>query len=168
MLDAARAVATDFPDVTLEIENIDAACMHAVMDPTRYGVVVAENLFGDIFSDLAAGLSGGPGLAPSASIGDRHALFEPVHGSAPDIAGRGIANPIAAILSSAMLAHHINQPEVAERIERAVATVLASGSPSILTPDLKGMGTTRTLTDAIRRNLWSNDDKRGGSDTVTQ
>ncbi len=168
MLDAARAVATDFSDVTFEIENIDAACMHAVMDPTRYGVVVAENLFGDIFSDLAAGLSGGPGLAPSASIGDAHALFEPVHGSAPDIAGGNIANPIAAILSAAMLARHINQPEVADRVERAVARTLADADASILTPDLRGHGSTTTLTDAILRNLWSNDDKRGGSDTVTQ
>lgn len=168
MLDAARAVASDFPDVTLEIDNIDAACMHAVMDPTRYGVVVAENLFGDIFSDLAAGLSGGPGLAPSASIGDAHALFEPVHGSAPDIAGRGVANPIAAILSGAMLARHIRQPEVADRIERAVRATLATAPSSVLTRDLNGTGTTQSLTDAIRRNLWSNDDKRGGSDTVTQ
>lgn len=168
MLDAARAVAADFPDVALEIENIDAACMHAAMDPTRYAVVVAENLFGDIFSDLAAGLSGGPGLAPSASIGDTHALFEPVHGSAPDIAGRNIANPIAAILSGAMLARHINQPDVAERIERAVARTLADAPPSTLTPDLKGTGSTQSLTDTIRRNLWSNDDKRVGSDTATQ
>ncbi|MCW5768889.1 MAG: isocitrate/isopropylmalate dehydrogenase family protein [Phycisphaeraceae bacterium] len=160
MLDAARAVSADFPDVTLQIENIDAACMHAVMDPTRYAVVVAENLFGDIFSDLAAGLAGGPGLAPSASIGDRHALFEPVHGSAPDIAGRNIANPIAAILSGAMLARHINQPDVAARIERAVGATLASAPASALTPDLKGRGSTTTLTDIILRNLWSNDDKR--------
>lgn len=160
MLDAAHTVAADFPEVALEIENIDAACMHAVMDPTRYGVVVAENLFGDIFSDLAAGLSGGPGLAPSASIGDAHALFEPVHGSAPDLAGHGIANPIAAILSGAMLARHINQPNVATRIERAVARTLAASPSSALTPDLKGSGTTQSLTDAIRRNLWSNDDKR--------
>ncbi|QYK47606.1 MAG: isocitrate/isopropylmalate dehydrogenase family protein [Phycisphaeraceae bacterium] len=162
MLDAARAVAADFPDVTLEIDNIDAACMHAVMDPTRYTVVVAENLFGDIFSDLAAGLTGGPGLAPSAAIGDRHALFEPVHGSAPDIAGRNIANPIAAILSGAMLARHINQPDVADRIERAVGATLANADPSTLTPDLRGRGSTTILTDAILRNLWSNDDKRVG------
>lgn len=162
MLDAARALAADFPDVTLETENIDAACMHAVMDPTRYGVVVAENLFGDIFSDLAAGLTGGPGLAPSAAVGDRHALFEPVHGSAPDIAGGNIANPIAAILSGAMLARHVNQPEVADRIERAVGAVLAASPSSVLTPDLKGTGATTTLTDAILRNLWSNDDKRVG------
>lgn len=168
MLEAARAVAMDYPDVSLEVENIDAACMHAVMDPGRYGVVVAENLFGDIFSDLAAGLAGGPGLAPSASIGDRHALFEPVHGSAPDIAGRGIANPIAAILSGAMLAQHVGQGEVASRVERAVGITLRESDASTLTPDLSGRGTTETLTEGVMRNLWSNDDKRGGSDGVTQ
>ena len=161
MLEAARAVATDYPDVVLEVENIDAACMHAVMDPARYGVVVAENLFGDIFSDLAAGLAGGPGLAPSASVGDRHALFEPVHGSAPDIAGKGVANPIAAILSGAMLAAHVGQGDVASRIERAVGITLRDSDAATLTPDLGGLGTTATLTDAILRNLWSNDDKQG-------
>lgn len=168
MLDAASSVARDFPDVALEVENIDAACMHVVMDPTRYGVVVAENLFGDIFSDLVAGLSGGPGLAPSANIGDAHALFEPVHGSAPDLAGRGIANPIAAILSAAMLARHVGQPEVCARVERAVQRTLRNAAASERTPDLAGRGTTRTLTEAVLRNLWSNDDKRGGSDGVTQ
>ncbi len=160
MLEAARAVAVDYPDVVLEIENIDAACMHIVMDPARYGVVVAENLFGDIFSDLAAGLAGGPGLAPSASVGDRHALFEPVHGSAPDLAGRGIANPIAAILSGAMLAAHIGQGEVALRVERAVEITLRESNASTLTPDLGGRGTTEMLTEAVMRKLCSNDDKR--------
>jgi isocitrate/isopropylmalate dehydrogenase len=160
MLEAARAVAADYPDVMLEVENIDAACMHVVMDPARYGVVVAENLFGDIFSDLAAGLAGGPGLAPSATVGDRHALFEPVHGSAPDLAGRGIANPIAAILSGAMLARHIGQGEVASRVERAVERTLRESDGATLTPDLGGRGTTATLTEGVMRNLWSNDDKQ--------
>jgi isocitrate/isopropylmalate dehydrogenase len=160
MLEAASAASRDYPDVAIEIENIDAACMQVVMEPARYGVVVAENLFGDIFSDIAAGMSGGPGLAPSANIGDGPALFEPVHGSAPDLAGRGIANPIAAILSGAMLARHIGQPEVGARMERAVGRTLRDGAACERTPDLGGRGTTRTLTEAVLRNLWSNDDKR--------
>ncbi len=126
---------------------VDAAAMWLVKDPARFDVIVTTNLFGDILSDLAAGLVGGLGVAPSANIGvGRVAVFEPVHGSAPDIAGKGIANPIGAILSAAMLLEHIGRPEAAKQVRQAVAATLADG---IMTPDLGGTATTELVTNAV-------------------
>jgi 3-isopropylmalate dehydrogenase len=124
----------DFPDVRLEHLYVDFAAMRLVTNPASFDVLLTENLFGDILSDEAAVLTGSLGLLPSASIGDGPGLFEPVHGSAPDIAGRGVANPIGAIASVAMLLRHgLGLPEAAERVEQAIAAVLDAGGR---TPDL--------------------------------
>src|SRR5262245_35052216 len=116
-LKCARQVADEFPFIEFEERRIDNLCMEIVLDPTHFDVLVMENLFGDVISDLAAGLVGGLGLVPGANIGTRHAVFEAVHGSAPDIAGKGVANPIAVIRSAALMLQHIGQPQVYERIE---------------------------------------------------
>jgi isocitrate dehydrogenase (NAD+) len=146
-LEAARAVAEAYPFIEFEERRIDNLCMELALDPSRFDVLVMENLFGDVISDLCAGLVGGLGLVPGANIGSRYAVFEAVHGSAPDIAGKGLANPIAAIRSAALLLDHIGQREAARRIEAAVVETLKRGRG--LTRDLGGQGTTRTLTDAI-------------------
>ena len=145
-----REVAREFPAIEAAEANIDAACMQLVTDPLRFDVLVAENMFGDIVSDLCAGLVGGMGFAPSANIGDRFAVFEPTHGSAPDIAGRGIANPIAMILSAAMMVDWLGDHERATRITDAVARAIADGR--IDTPDVLGAdarGTTHSITTTI-------------------
>ena len=145
--EACLDVAKEYPDVTVKELLVDAAAMWLVKDPARFDVIVTTNLFGDILSDLAAGLVGGLGVAPSANIGaGRVAVFEPVHGSAPDIAGQGIANPVGAILSAAMLLEHIGRPEAAKQVRQAVAATLADG---IMTPDLSGTATTELVTNAI-------------------
>ena len=134
-------MAREYPDVQVAEMLVDAAAMWLAKDPTRFDVIVTTNLFGDILSDLAAGLAGGLGVAPSANLGaGRVAVFEPVHGSAPDIAGQGIANPIGAILSAAMLLGHLGEREAAGRVERAVAGTIAAG---ITTADLGGRATTQ-------------------------
>lgn len=145
-LEAAREVAATFPEVEAYDIIVDAAAMKLVREPSSFDVLVSTNLFGDILSDLMAGLVGGLGLAPSANIGDSHAVFEPVHGSAPDIAGKGIANPLACILTAAMLLFHLDESDAAERIERAVDQVLADGP---VTPDLGGKANTAELTSAV-------------------
>ena len=127
---------------------VDALCMHLVTKPSRFDVLLLENLYGDIVSDLAAGLIGGLGLAPGANYGDACAVFEAIHGSAPDIAGKGIANPIAMVLSGAMMCHHLGRPGVYRRIRRSVAMV-AQEKPEALTPDLGGKGNTLSLTAEI-------------------
>jgi 3-isopropylmalate dehydrogenase len=129
---------------------MDALAMHLVMNPEEYGVVICPNLAGDMLSDLAAGLVGGLGLLPSANIGDENALFEPVHGSAPDIAGEGVANPSAMILSAAMLLDHLGYDEEGDQVRDAVETVLEVGP---CTPDLGGDGTTEEVTAAILAEL---------------
>jgi len=129
---------------------IDALCLDVLMHPERYDVIVTTNIFGDILSDVAAYLTGGLGLLPSANIGERHALFEPVHGSAPDIAGRNIANPIAAIRSAAMLLDHIGDPASAAAVEEAVRRVVGAG---IRTPDLGGTAGTREFGAAVLREV---------------
>jgi isocitrate dehydrogenase (NAD+) len=150
-LAAARTVAEEYPFIEFEERRIDNLCMELALDPTRFDVLVMENLFGDLISDLCAGLVGGLGLVPGANIGQRYAVFEAVHGSAPDIAGKGLANPIACIRSAALLLHHIGQRDAARRIEAAVVRTLEQGQG--LTRDLGGTGTTRTLTDHIIANL---------------
>ncbi|MFQ3536576.1 MAG: isocitrate/isopropylmalate dehydrogenase family protein [Aggregatilineales bacterium] len=142
-------VAAEFSEVAVNEMLVDACAMWLVRDPTRFDVIVTENLFGDILSDEAAGLVGGLGVAPSANVGTgKVAYFEPVHGSAPDIAGQGIANPIGAILSAAMLLEHLGIAESARRIEEAVESALREG---VRTRDLGGTAATTEMTDAILR-----------------
>ena len=127
-------VAAEFPDIETEYQHVDAACMFMVTDPQRYDVIVTDNLFGDILTDIAAAVTGGIGAAASACINPERAFpstFEPVHGSAPDIAGKGIADPSAAVLSAALLLEHLGHAEQAERVTRAVAAELASRTPGV-------------------------------------
>jgi isocitrate dehydrogenase (NAD+) len=132
---------------------IDNGCMQLVRDPSRFDVVLMENLYGDIVSDLCAGLVGGLGVVPGANIGERCAVFEAVHGSAPDIAGQNLANPLALIMSSVMMLNHIGQTEPAARIKQAYDTLLAEGDPKDLTPDIGGTGGTTEFTQALIRLL---------------
>ncbi|MBT4865522.1 MAG: 3-isopropylmalate dehydrogenase [Planctomycetaceae bacterium] len=144
------AVATDFPDIATDSLLIDAAVMEFVRRPESFDVVVASNLFGDILTDLGAIIIGSMGLAPSANIDParKHlSMFEPVHGSAPDITGQGIANPLAAILSAAMMLEHLELPESAAAIHRAVGNQLANDGPR--TPDLGGNATTEEVGAAV-------------------
>jgi 3-isopropylmalate dehydrogenase len=130
VVDVAREVAQRHEGFELAVRNVDAVLMDMTLQPDAFGVIATTNLFGDLLSDAAAGLVGGPGFAPSANLGQAAAVFEPVHGSAPDIAGQGTANPVAAILSAAMLAEHVDQKAVAGRISNAVAQVVAAGAPT--------------------------------------
>src|SRR5262245_26505509 len=150
-LDCARRVANEFPFIDFEERRIDNLCMELVLDPSHYDVLVMENLFGDVISDLCAGLVVGLGLVPAANIGARYAVFEAVHGSAPDIAGKGLANPIAVVRSAALLLDHVGQREAGRRIERAIMRTLERGVG--LTRDLGGDGTTTTVTEQIVANL---------------
>ncbi|WP_324758270.1 isocitrate/isopropylmalate dehydrogenase family protein [Haloarcula sp. GH36] len=144
-LETAERVGEDL-DAEYDTALMDALAMHLVMHPEDYGVVICPNLAGDMLSDLAAGLVGGLGLLPSANVGEENALFEPVHGSAPDIAGEGIANPSAMVLSAAMLLDHLGYDEEGDRVREAVETVLDEGPR---TPDLGGDGSTEEVTAAI-------------------
>jgi len=144
MAEAARA------NVPCTARYIDALCLDVLMHPDRYDVIVTTNIFGDILSDAAAYLVGGLGMLPSANIGERHALFEPVHGSAPDIAGQNIANPIAAIRSAAMLLRHVGDPASAAAVEGAVRRVVDVG---VRTPDLGGTAGTREFGAAVLREV---------------
>ena len=141
----------EYPDIQANDKIIDNMCMQLVMYPEKYDVLVAPNLYGDIISDLIAGLTGGLGLTPAANIGKDVAIFEAVHGSAPDIAGQNKANPIAMLLSSCMMLDYINEKEAANRIRNAIKTVL--NNRINLTPDLNGTGTTESITEAIINNL---------------
>jgi len=143
-------VAGEFPDVRTDRVYVDAAALHLVRRPRDFDVLVTENMFGDILSDLAAALVGGMGMAPSADIGDSAAVFQPAHGTAPDIAGRGVANPVAMILSVALMLDWLGREETtraAARIRDAVAAVLSD--PRQRTPDMGGTLTTRDLSGAI-------------------
>lgn len=146
-LEAAREVAKEYPDFEYRELIVDAASMWLVMYPESFEVVVTTNMFGDILSDVTAGLVGGLGMAPSGNVGDDICIFEPVHGSAPDIAGKGIANPSACILSAAMMLEWLGEKDAAKMIEDAVLKVLEEGK--VLTPDLKGKATTVEFTAAI-------------------
>jgi isocitrate dehydrogenase (NAD+) len=150
-LATARAVADDYPFLEFEEMHVDTLCLELALDPTRYDVLVMENLFGDVLSDLCAGLVGGLGVVPGANLGTRHAVFEAVHGSAPDIAGKGVANPIALIRSAAMLLEHVGQRKTAARMEASVRRTLEAGRG--LTRDLSGDGNTATLTEQLIKNL---------------
>jgi isocitrate dehydrogenase (NAD+) len=148
-LKCARRVAQDYPDIRYEEQIVDAACMRLVTNPTAFDVLLLENLYGDIVSDLCAGLVGGLGVVPGANYGQRGAIFEAVHGTAPDIAGKNIANPVAAILSAAMLADYLGAHRGADQIRVAVGEVLRAART--LTPDLGGKATTTEMTAAILR-----------------
>jgi 3-isopropylmalate dehydrogenase len=147
-------VAADFPEIEAEHRYVDAMAMYLVQAPSRFDVVVTENMFGDILSDLAAATVGGLGLAPSGDIGDHYALFQPSHGTAPDIAGKGVANPLATILSAGLMLGWLAERDgdeatmrAAHRIEAAVSAVLAAGRA--LTPDLGGRASTWITGDAV-------------------
>lgn len=143
---AVLEVAASFPEVEVDELLVDTAALRLVQAPERFDVLVTTNLFGDILSDAAAGLVGGLGLAPSGNVGEGPGVFEPVHGAAPDLAGQGRANPLAAILSAAMLLRHLGHGEVARRVEAAVEEVVAHGP---CTPDLGGRATTEEVTEAV-------------------
>lgn len=140
-------IGEEYPDIEKNDYYVDAAAMYMITQPQEYQVIVASNLFGDILSDEGAGLVGGLGLAPSGNIGDEHGLFEPVHGSAPDIAGKNIANPCSMILSVSMMLDYLKEFEASENIRTAVETVLEKGKNK--TPDLGGTTTTMEMTKAI-------------------
>jgi len=144
-LETAEAVG-DERGADYDTALMDALAMHLITHPEDYGVVICPNLAGDVLSDLAAGLVGGLGLLPSANVGTDNALFEPVHGSAPDIAGQGVANPAAMILSAAMLLDHLEYGEEADRVRDAVESTLAEGPR---TPDLGGDASTTAVSDAV-------------------
>jgi isocitrate dehydrogenase (NAD+) len=150
-LRVARETADEYPFIRFEETHVDRLCMALAQDPTRFSVLVMENLFGDVLSDLCAGLVGGLGLVPGANIGQRYAVFEAVHGTAPDIAGKGLANPLAFIRSAAMMLEHIGQRAASARIEAAVRATLGAGMG--LTRDLGGEGNTRTITEALISHL---------------
>ena len=146
-LDCTREVSKRFPDIVFEEQIVDSACMKLVLDPSKFDVIVTMNLFGDIMSDLTAGLVGGLGLAPAENIGVDAAVFEAVHGTAPDIAGKGLANPTALMLSAALMLVYLKQDEPAARVRRGVLAALAD--PTARTRDLGGQGTTQSFTDAV-------------------
>ncbi len=150
-LQCARNVAAKYPKIGFGDLIVDNACLQLVLDPTRLDVLLLENLYGDIVSDLAAGLVGGLGVVPGANFGDSHALFETVHGSAPDIKGKKIANPTAMILAAVMLLDHVGEGRAAKRIFDALETVLLKGER--LTPDLHGRSSTTQFADAIMREV---------------
>jgi isocitrate dehydrogenase (NAD+) len=150
-LDIARQVADDYPFIKFEEKSIDTVCLELAQDPTQYDVLVMENLFGDVISDLCAGLVGGLGVVPGANFGTRCAVFEAVHGSAPDIAGKGLANPLAAIKSAVLMLDHIGERDAAAKIDAAVMKTLQRGAK--LTPDLGGDGNTATITREVIWNL---------------
>jgi isocitrate dehydrogenase (NAD+) len=150
-LKVAHEVAADFPDIECQDMIVDNTAMQLVMRPEQFDVIVTTNLFGDIISDLCAGLVGGLGLAPGANIGKEHAMFEAVHGSAPDIAGKGIANPCALLLAAAQMLEHLDQHETAKELREAIAQVIEAGDRT--TPDLGGTGTTSSFATAIIERL---------------
>ena len=150
-LKCVRDVAKSYPDITQDERIIDAACMHLVMKPEQFDVLVLPNLYGDIVSDLCAGLVGGLGVVPAANLGARAGVFEAVHGSAPDIAGRNIANPMALLLSALLMLRHIGERAMADRIMDALGRVLAEDT--VRTRDLGGTASTTEFADAIARRL---------------
>jgi isocitrate dehydrogenase (NAD+) len=146
-LNCFRQVATDYTDIEADDLIVDNACMQLVIDPNQFDVLLLENLYGDIISDLGAGLVGGLGVVPGANIGDEIAVFEAVHGAAPSIAGRGIANPTALIQTSVLMLKHLGEREIANRVQNALEKVLAAGES--VTRDLGGSSTTHEFTEAV-------------------
>jgi isocitrate dehydrogenase (NAD+) len=150
-LDSVRLVAKAFPDIAYDERIVDAACMQLVLYPEKFDVLVLPNLYGDIVSDLCAGLVGGLGVVGAANLGTDCAVFEAVHGSAPDIAGKGIANPTALLLSAVLMLRHVHESAAADRIVHALAKVMTAGTT--LTPDLGGRAGTRQFADAVCKML---------------
>lgn len=150
-LECARKVSTRYKNIGFGDVIVDNACLQLVIDPWKFDVLLMENLYGDILSDLAAGLVGGLGVVPGANLGDRHALFETVHGSAPDIKGKNIANPAAMILAAVMMLDHLSEKAAASRISLALERVLIGGE--VMTADLGGTATTKKFADAIIREI---------------
>lgn len=148
--ESALAVAQEYPDVAVEEQLVDSMIYRMIREPQRYDVVVAPNLYGDILSDGAAALVGGLGLVPSANVGEHFVLAEPVHGSAPDIAGQGMANPVATIHAAALLLNGLGEITAAQQIQGAIEAVLKAG---ISTPDLGGTATTDDVADAVIEQL---------------
>jgi len=151
-LEVGKKVAKDYPEIEFEDLIVDNMAMQMVMRPKQFDVVVTTNLFGDILSDLASGLVGGLGVTGAANIGDDAAMFEAVHGSAPDIVGKNIANPLALLFSSLMMLEHIDQKSVAENIRKAIYKTLVE-KKVYCTPDIGGEGTTSTFTQAVCDNI---------------
>lgn len=152
-LSTAHEVATKYPTIQLADISLDRACLQMVQDPKRFAhtVMVMPNLYGDIVSDLCAGFIGGLGLTPSGNVGEEGAVFESVHGTAPDIAGKDLANPTALLLSACMMLRHMKLEAFAERIEKAVLTTIAEGN--VRTRDLGGSASTTAFTHAVCNNL---------------
>ena len=150
-LSSVRAVAREYSDIAYDEKIIDAACMHLVMNPGQFDVLVLPNLYGDIVSDLCAGLVGGLGVVGAANLGTEIGVFEAVHGSAPDIAGKNIANPTALLLSAVLMLRHIDEGAAADRIMRALARVMVGGA--VKTRDLGGPASTTDFADAVCRSI---------------
>ena len=152
-LDVAREIAKKYPEIKSEDKIIDNMAMQMVLNPQQFDVIVTTNLFGDILSDLASGLVGGLGLAPGGNLGYTAAIFEAVHGSAPDIAGQNLANPCALVLAGAMMLRHLNEDSAAHRIERAVEDVIREGTHVTRDLNPKNYVGTKEMTDAIIRRV---------------
>lgn len=150
-LRCCRETARDYPEIEYKEMIVDNAAMQLVMRPEIFDVLLMPNLYGDIISDLVAGLVGGLGIVPGANIGERHAVFEAVHGSAPDIAGKGVANPTALMQSAALMLSHLGETEAAQRLQSAIEWVYAEGK--YLTPDVGGASGTAEFTDAVIRQI---------------
>jgi isocitrate dehydrogenase (NAD+) len=150
-LRSVKAVAAEYPDIASDERIVDAACMHLVMHPEQFDILVLPNLYGDIVSDLCAGLVGGLGIVPAANLGTAIGVFEAVHGSAPDIAGKGLANPTALLLSAVLMLRHIGEGAMADRVVAALNGVLADDQ--VRTRDLGGTASTGEFTEAICRRL---------------
>jgi isocitrate dehydrogenase (NAD+) len=146
-LKCCRETAAQFPEIQYNELIVDNACMQLVMRPETFDLLVLPNLYGDIISDLAAGLVGGLGIVPGANIGDHHAIFEAVHGTAPDIAGKGLANPTALMQSAVLMLAHLGEREAAARLQAAIERVYAEGKH--LTGDVGGQAGTAEFTDAV-------------------
>ncbi len=146
-LRSVRAVAEQFPAIEYKELIVDNACMQIVMDPLQFDMLLLPNLYGDVMSDLAAGLVGGLGVVPSANIGDECAMFEAVHGTAPDIAGKGLANPTALLMSSVLMLDHLAERTAAERIQKALEKVYRQGKHT--TRDVGGKAGTEEFADAV-------------------
>ena len=149
----AERVSQDYPDIEGEERLIDNMCMQLVQKPELYDVLVTPNLYGDVVSDLCAGLVGGLGVVPGSNVGDHCAVFEAVHGSAPDIAGKDLANPLAVIMSGVMMLRHLGEVDRARRIRAAYNDLLEHGTPAELTRDLGGTAGTRAFADALARRI---------------
>jgi len=150
-LESVRSVAREHPGIAYDEKIVDAACMHLVLNPSQFDILVMPNLYGDIVSDLCAGLVGGLGVVGSANLGSEIAVFEAVHGSAPDIAGRGIANPTALLLSALLMLRHVGEVAAAERIMAALSRVLVEGRT--VTRDLGGAASTEQFAEAVCKAL---------------